>query len=180
MLAEEKQLGLVIGRVRPGLHVRHIALHLVAQGDLVCLVQQRVDEARRSFDLFPVMGRLRAREKILDHAVLERLVAKARPQGTIDACGDGARLTPPRVHRARVCIGAWIGFNSTQHPLGAGIQPIQVHVHGHRVHRPDPGHERRGDHLGAAPVLSLAGQEKTRIADKIHVAFMVVMIHPGG
>ena len=37
-----------------------------------------------------------------------------------------------------------------------------------------------GDHLRAAPVLSLAAQKKTGIADEIDVALVVVMVHPGG
>ena len=57
-------------------------------------------------DLLPQHGRLRARDQVLDHPVLQRLVAKARAQRPIDPRRDRTGLAPARVDRARVGVRA--------------------------------------------------------------------------
>ena len=92
-------------------------------------------EPRRLLDLLPQHGRLRARDQVLDHAVLERLVAKARPQRPIDPVRDRPGLAPARVDGARVGVGALVGLDAAEHPLRARIEPVEIQVHRHRVDR---------------------------------------------
>ena len=149
-------------------------------GEPAALVEQRVDEPRRRFDLLPQHGRLRARDQVLDHAVLQRLVAKARAQGPIDPIRDRPGLAPARVDGARVGVRALVRLDAAEHPLGAGIQPVQIQVHRDRVDRARRPHHVGRDQLGAGAVLGLRRQDEARIPDVVGVALVIVVIDPGG
>ena len=105
LLPEQQELRLVV-RPAARLDVRDPVLHAKAAGQAAALLEQRVDQAGRLVDLLPQHRRLRARHQVLDHPVLQRLVAKARAQRPIDPCRDRAGLAATRVDRARVGVGA--------------------------------------------------------------------------
>ena len=111
--------------------------------------------------------------------MLERLVAKPRPQRAIDARGDRPRLAPPRVDRARVRVRPLVRLDAPQDPLGARIDPVEIEVHRHRVHRPRRAHHLRCHQLRAGPVLRLRRQHEARIVLVVDVPVVVVVIDPG-
>ena len=135
------------------LDVRDAVLQAKAVGEAAALVEQRVDEPRRRFDLLPQHGRLRARDQVLDHAVLQRLVAKARAQGAIDPRRDRPGLAPARVDGARVGVRAFVRLDAAEHPLRARIQPVEIQVHRDGVDRTRGAHHLGRDQLGAGAVL---------------------------
>ncbi len=123
-------------------------------------------------------GRLGARDQVLHHAVLQRLVAEARPQRPIDARRDRPGLAAARVDGARVGVRALVRLDPAEHPLGPRIQPVEIQVHRDRVDRTRGAHHLGCHQLGAGPVLGLGRQDEARIVRVVDVALVIVVVDP--
>ena len=179
LLSQQQQLGLVVGlappprrrrrrpragSARPGAGSRRAAdrsraaaasISSQSTGALACAIRYC------STRCFSVSSRNRARS--------------ARSMRV--AIGPGV---PRRVSTARASSSApVVGLDARQHPLGAGVEPVEIEVHRHRVDRPGGADHLGRHHLGTGPVLGLGREHEARVAHVVGVALVVVVIDPG-
>lgn len=109
----------------------------------------------------------------------ERVVARSRADGSVDALGDGRRGADAGVDGAGVGVAAGVGLEAAEHPFGAACEPVEIDVADDGVDRAGSVDELGGDHFGAGAVLGLGGEDEPRIAGKRRVVNAVVVIHPG-